>query len=68
MQNINLQALPNEPIKKTLEILLWNKLPTLSFDFNQMYITDLNEKEKTFYLVAKDDSKDYIGKIQLSYT
>lgn len=68
LKNINFSAVPNEPTKKTLEFLLWTDLPKLSFDFTQMYIADLNEKEKTFYLVAKDDSKDYTGKIKLSYT
>ncbi|WP_425380740.1 hypothetical protein [Spiroplasma endosymbiont of Polydrusus pterygomalis] len=68
LQNIEFYAIPNEPVKKVLQFLLSTELQNLSFDFNQMYITDLNKKEKTFYLVAKDDSKDYIGKIQLSYT
>lgn len=71
LQNIEFYGVPNEPIKKVLTFLLSSShLPKLSFnfDFNQMYITDLNKKEKTFYLVARDNSKDYIGKIQLSYT
>lgn len=66
--NINFTALPGDSINHMLWYRLEKELPKFSIDFNQMNITNIDEKEKTFDLVAKDNSKDYIGKVQLKYT